>query len=152
MTQVQTAKDVIDQTKAFHRRLSDFYQNLSESVEKDRVKLVLEYLSRHQQNLAAIMDDYESELSERILNTWIMYVATECNLEPYFEAKLDNSMTAQEAIDIAIKLDACLLDTYKAMLNKEIPDDVSNVFEDLLKLEEREKVKMAKNALKIETL
>ncbi|WP_027177797.1 hypothetical protein [Maridesulfovibrio bastinii] len=152
MTQVQTAKDVIEQTKAFHHKLSSFYKNLAESVEKERVKLVLEYMSRHQENIACIMADYESEVSERVLNTWMMFAAKECDLSPFFDAELKEDMTAQEAIEVAIKVDGCILDTYKAMLGREVPDDVSSVFEDLLKLEEREKIKMAKAALNIETL
>lgn len=152
MTTVQTAKDIIEQTKAFHKRLGNFYKELSDKVEKERVKLLLDYMSRHQENLAGIMDEYESGVSEHILNTWFMYVNKECDLSPFFNAKLGPDMTAQEAIQVAIDLDKCLLETYEAMLQNDIPDDVSEVFQGLLDLEKREKISMAKNALKIETL
>lgn len=152
MTRVQTAGDVIEQTKAFHQMLSEFYENLSGQVEQERVKLLLEYMSRHQENIASVMKEYAADVAEKILNTWLMFSAKECDLSPFTEARIDMNMSPQEVIDIAIRIDDCIIETYKAMLNKEVPDDISCVFEDLLKLEEREKVKMAKAALKIETL
>ncbi|WP_027721746.1 hypothetical protein [Maridesulfovibrio zosterae] len=152
MTTVQTAKDVIDQVKAFHRKLGDFYQNLSDKVEKERVKILLEYMSRHQDNLAAILEEYEADLSENILNTWFMYVNKECDLTPFFNANLGPDMTAQQIIKVAVELDQCLLETYEAMLHKEVPDEVTKVFQGLLEMEKKEKNKMAKNALKIETM
>jgi len=152
MTNVQTAKDVIEQTKAFHRKLGDFYQDLSDKVEKERVKILLEYMSRHHDNLAAIVDEYEDSVSENVLNTWFMYVNKECDLSPFFDANIGPEMTAQQAIKIAVDLDKCLLETYEAMLQNEVPDEVSEVFESLLEMEKIEKIKMAKNALKIETM
>lgn len=152
MTNVQTAKDVIEQTKAFHRKLGDFYQDLSDKVEKERVKILLEYMSRHHDNLAAIVDEYEDSVSENVLNTWFMYVNKECDLSPFFDANIGPEMTAQQAIKIAVDLDKCLLETYEAMLQNEVPDEVSEVFESLLEMEKIEKIRMAKNALKIETM
>ncbi len=152
MTNVQTAKDVIEQVKAFHVRLGNFFQKLSEEVEKDRVKLLLEYMSRHHDNLAYIMEEYEESVAKRILDTWVMYVNEECDLSPFFDAKLGPNMTAQEALLVAADLDKCLIETYEAMLQNDIPDDVSEVFEGLLEKEKQGKIKMAKAALKIETL
>ncbi|WP_320171150.1 hypothetical protein [Maridesulfovibrio sp.] len=152
MTTVQTAKDVIEQTKAFHKRLGSFYKELSDKVEKERVKLLLDYMSRHHENLAGIMDEYESGLSEKVLTTWFMYVNKECDLSPFFSADLGPDMTAQQVVQVAVDLDKCLLETYEAMLQNDIPDDVSEVFQGLLDMEKREKIKLAKNALKIETL
>ncbi|WP_432734845.1 hypothetical protein [Maridesulfovibrio sp. FT414] len=152
MTNVQTAKDVIEQTKAFHKRLGSFYKELSDKVEKERVKILLDYMSRHHDNLAVILDEYESGVSQHILNTWFMYVHKECDLSPFFDASLGPDMTAQEVVKVAIDLDKCLLETYEAMLQNDIPDDVSEVFQGLLDMEKLEKIKLAKNALKIETM
>lgn len=152
MTSIQTARDVIDQTKAFHRRLVSFYKDLSDTVEKERVKILLDYMSRHHENLFSIIEDYESRLSERILNTWFMYVHKECDLSPFFDASLGPEMTTQQAMKVAIDLDKCLLETYEAMLQNDVPDDVSEAFQGLLDMENRGKIKLAKSALRIETL
>ncbi|WP_419781151.1 hypothetical protein [Maridesulfovibrio sp.] len=152
MTTIQTAKDVIEQTRAFHNRLVSFYKDLSYQVDKERAKLLLEYMSRHHENLVEIMDEYGSGVSQHILDTWFMYVHKECDLSPFFSADLGPDMTAQQVMKLAVDLDKCLLETYEAMLQNDIPDDVSEVFQGLLDLEKREKIKMAKSALKIETL
>ncbi|HAS89576.1 MAG TPA: hypothetical protein DCS48_09770 [Desulfovibrio sp.] len=152
MTTVQTAKDVIEQTRAFHSRLVSFYKDLSYQVDKERVKMLLEYMSRHHENLVAVMDEYESRVSEHVLNTWFMYVNKECDLSPFFSADLGPEMTAQQVMKLAVDLDKCLLETYEAMLQNDIPDDVSAVFQGFLDMENREKIKLAKSALKIETL
>ncbi|WP_320175435.1 hypothetical protein [Maridesulfovibrio sp.] len=152
MANVQTAKDVIAQTKAFHKRLGSFYKELSDTAEKERVKLLLDYMSRHHDRLAAIMDEYGDGLSEHILNTWFMYVHKECDLSPFFSAKLGPDMTTQEVMKVAIDLDKCLLETYEAMIQNDIPDDVSEVFQGLLDMEKRENIRLAKSALRVETL
>ncbi|TIH12839.1 hypothetical protein D0S45_16955 [Marinifilum sp. JC120] len=152
MTTVQTAKDVIEQTRAFHNRLVSFYKDLSYQVDKERVKILLEYMSRHHENLVGIMDEYESRISEQVLNTWFMYVNKECDLSPFFSADLGPEMTAQQVMQLAVDLDKCLLETYEAMLQNDIPDDVSAVFQGFVDMEKREKIKLAKSALKIETL
>ncbi|WP_319777172.1 hypothetical protein [Maridesulfovibrio sp.] len=149
---VQTAKDVIEQTKAFHKRLGSFYKELSDKVEKERVKLLLDYMSRHHDHLVAIMDEYEDSLSEHILNTWFMYVHKECDLSPFFSAELGPEMTTQEVMKVAIDLDKCLLETYEAMIQNDIPDDVSEAFQGLLDMEKRENIRLAKSALRLETL
>lgn len=149
---VQTAKDVIEQTKAFHKRLGTFYKELSDKADKERVKLLLEYMSRHHDSLASVMDEYEAEVSEHILNTWFMYVRKECDFSPFFDAELSPDMTTQEVMALSVDLDRCLLETYEAMIQNDIPDDVSEFFQGLLDMEKREKIKMAKNALRIETI
>ncbi|WP_027183062.1 ferritin family protein [Desulfovibrio inopinatus] len=148
----QTARDVIDQTKAFHKKLGNFYQELSDKVERERVKILLEYMSRHHDNLAAIMDEYEESVSESILDTWFMYVHKECDLTPFFDANLGSDMTAQQVIKVAMELDQCLLETYEAMLQNEIPDNVSEVFQNMLEMEKQEKIALAKDALMIEDM
>ncbi|WP_051677151.1 ferritin family protein [Maridesulfovibrio frigidus] len=152
MTNVQTAKDVIEQTKAFHKKLGDFYQNLADKVEKERVKILLEYMSRHHDHIAIIIDEYESSAAENILSTWFMFVHKECDLSPFFDANIGPDMTAQQVIKVAVDLDKCLLDTYEGLLQNDIADDVREVFQSLLEMEKLEKIKLAKNALKIETM
>ena len=152
MTTVQTAKDVIEQTKFFHKKLGDFYDNLSDKVEKERVKILLEYMSRHHDNLAAIVDEYEESISEHILETWFMFANKKCDLNPFFDATLDPTMSTQEVIKIAVDFDQCLLDTYEGILQNEISDDVREVFQGLLEMEKNEKIKLAKNALKIDSM
>lgn len=152
MSTVRTAKDVIEQVKAFHIRLGNFYQNLSDKVERERVKLLLEYMSRHHDNLAYILDEYGEGVSEHVLNTWFMFVKEECDLSPFFDADLGPDMTAQQVIQVAVKFDKCLLETYEAMLQNDVPDDVSEIFKNLLEMEEKEKTALAKRALMIEDM
>ncbi|WP_319762663.1 hypothetical protein [Maridesulfovibrio sp.] len=152
MANVQTAKDVIEQTKAFHAKLGSFYKELSDKAEKERVKLLLDYMSRHHDRLAAIMNQSESDISAHILNTWFMYVHKECDLSPFFSAEIGPDMTTKEVMEISIDLDKCLLETYEAMVQNDIPEDVREVFQGLLDMEKRENMKLTKNALRIETL
>ena len=152
MTTVQTAKDVIEQTRAFHKRLVSFYKELSDKVDKERVKILLEYMSRHHENLAAITEDYESRLSEHVLSTWFMYVHKECDLSPFFNADLGADMTTEQVMKVAMELDKCLLETYDAMIQNDIPDDVSDVFQGLLDLETKQKIKLARQALRFESM
>ena len=53
----ETTKDVLDHARDFHRQLSDHYAQLRDKAERERVKMLLDYLSRHEKHLD-ILDNF----------------------------------------------------------------------------------------------
>lgn len=147
MSNYQTGRDVLEQSRAFHDKLSSFYHILSNKAEQERVKLLLEYLSRHEKRLSRILEDYEDDVSQTVLDTWFHFTQEEFDLSAYWEAAITADMTAAEVVALALRLDERLLDTYRAMTKNQVPEKVREIFENLLQMEEEEVHKLARAEL-----
>lgn len=145
----QRTQDIIDQARAFHTRLVGYYGDLSEQSHTPRLQLLLDYLSRHESNLAAALKRYESDASRRILETWFSYVPDERELNACAILNLDADMDADELVDAAMRYDDCLISLYRQIERTAAVPEVREVFANLLALEEQEKHQTTRNALSI---
>lgn len=55
----EQARDVIDHARAFHRQLGERLRRMGDASEKERVRLLLSYLSRHEEHLGETLEQYE---------------------------------------------------------------------------------------------
>ena len=60
-------RDILDRARTFHNNISERYRTLSVAAEKEKVKMLLDYLSRHEKNLAKSLEEYEEDASREIL-------------------------------------------------------------------------------------
>nr|WP_276669151.1 hypothetical protein [Thalassolituus oleivorans] len=68
--QIETLRDVLLWTKEFHQHLS---QCLSHCVDKntdERARMILAYLSDHEESLTKVVNGFETTGNEHALNTW----------------------------------------------------------------------------------
>ena len=148
----ERTRDVLDRAYAFHKELSEHYARLSDKTDKQRLKLTLDYLSRHEQNMASCLEKYEEKALEKVLNTWFKYTPDLCCEVPLSEVTVDSSMTVDDLIRQAIKFDNLLVNLYKKMAEYSVSVDVKELFSELMKLEQNEEHQMVKNALELQTL
>jgi rubrerythrin len=144
----ETTKDVLDHAREFHTQLSEFYSLLSRKSEKQRVTLLLDYMSQHEKYLEETLTRYEEEVSEKILNTWFRYpppkeVLTTCS-EINIEEKED--LTVDDVIEMAVKLDQCLIDLYKEMIKNSETEEMREVFTNLMEMEKRQELELVRDA------
>jgi len=144
----ETTKDVLDYVRGFHRHLSEFYHNLSNKTEKQRVKILLDYLSGHETHLEENLVRYEEDVSERILNAWFQYpppkeVLNACKCV-VIEDKED--LSVDSVIEMALQLDDCLIDLYKEMVKSSEFDEVKEVFSNLLAMTRQKKMDLVRDS------
>lgn len=68
--QIETLRDVLSWTEIFHKRLSESLSQSAEASTDERAKMVLNYLSGHEQDLTKVIKDFELNGNENALNTW----------------------------------------------------------------------------------
>lgn len=144
----ETTKDVLDHVRQFHHHLSEFYHNLSNKTEKQRVKLLLDYLSGHEKKLEENLARYEEDVSERILNAWFQYpppkeVLNKCRCVA-IEDKDD--LSVDSVIEMVLQLDDCLIDLYEEMIKSSEFEEVKEVFNNLLEMTKQEKMDLVRDA------
>jgi rubrerythrin len=143
------AKEIIDSARAFHQRASEFYQQLANKAEGERVKMLLDYLARHEAHLDRALADYSDAVKSRALNAWHQYAQDQCLLQPFDVSQYSKNMTVDDVMTIGLNMDSCLIASYKGMAENAATAECREIFESLLQMEEQKKHKLARIALEI---
>ncbi len=145
-------KDVLDQARKFHRRLSAFYEDLKENVSVERTRALLDYMSRHETYLDQCLQEFKDQVSDNILDTYMQYgsnASAQCLIDN-FEIKPE--MTVDDVFAAAMHFDACLIKFYREMASKTTNEKVREIFENLLVMEQHEQIELSKQTLELSAL
>ena len=148
----EQATDVLEYARTVHQRLSEFYKNLGEQAEKERVKMLCDYMSRHEKHLEEAIADYEEEASDSVRKTWFQFAPNEGMIETLRRFQASPDLSVEQVVRFAMEIDDCLIDYYRTMAESADTDEVKEVFDNLVSLEQHEKVRVARNSLRLEDL
>ncbi|MGD2089825.1 MAG: hypothetical protein PVH61_26860 [Candidatus Aminicenantes bacterium] len=145
---IETTKDILDHVREFHTQLSDFYRLLSSKSETQRVKLLLDYMSQHEEYLEETLIRYEEEVSDKILNTWFQYPPPTELLDTCREVSINKTedLAVDDVIEMAVKLNQCLIDLYKEMIKNSETDYMREFFTNLMEMEKRQELELVRDA------
>ncbi|MEA1876497.1 MAG: hypothetical protein U9N86_06500 [Bacteroidota bacterium] len=146
------AKGIIDAAEAFHQRASVFYQELKDKAAGARVKMLLDYMFRHEAHLKRALADFKDESKSKVLDEWRQYEQEQCLLQSFDVGQFSENMTVEEVLKIGFNLDSCLIASYKGMAATGASSECREIFENLLLMEEQEKHKLARIALEIDEM
>jgi rubrerythrin len=148
----ETTKDVLDRAREFHRQVSAFYEQLGSLAAKERVKIVLDYMSRHQKYLDACLAEYERNASREVLETWFQYTAPIETRRCIASIALAPEMSVSDVIKAAVRLANCLAELYRAMAEEAVSDEVKDLFKELLHFEKTEEHNLVRDLVEMEDL
>ena len=143
------AKEILDYARVYHRKVGEFYQQLSDKATSARVKMLLDYLVRHKAHLDNALGEFEADIQSKALETWYQYSQDKCLFAPLDATQYSADMTAEEVLALGVTIDSCLLASYKGMADTATTPEVRAIFENLLQMDEQEKHKLARIALEI---
>ncbi|MCP4220469.1 MAG: hypothetical protein GY765_37925 [bacterium] len=150
----ETVKDVLDHARDFHRQLSVFYNKVGSGFHKERVKMLLFYLSRHEKQLEKSLADYEKDVSEKILKTWFQFAPNKETLNQCVNLSLvdKENLTVDKVTDLALELDNCLIKLYEETAKQTDVPEVKEIFLNLLEMEKQEEKKLVRDATSLKGL
>jgi rubrerythrin len=143
----KTVRDVLQLSQDIHKNASILYEQLREQTQRERIDMLLKFLSRHEEELAQTLAKVQSDVSERILDEWHQTELTS------IEAVLDGckqchpDISLEELVELALKVDDALISLYRHMASDATTDAARQLFNNLVVLEENEKMKTARAAL-----
>jgi rubrerythrin len=146
----ETVKDIIERIRSLHNQLGWFYQTMGDAAEKERVRMLLQYLSRHERNLEQALGKYEEAASRAVLGTWFKNTPENPLQRQLDSISITADMTSDEVVRIVLALDRCLVDTFKRIADSAVAEDVKQLFHDLVAMEESEEHKLMRDALELE--
>jgi rubrerythrin len=140
---------MFDQVRDFHGQLADYYHQISESTDQQRVKLLLDHMSVHESELKKSLGAYEEDASRQITDTWVD--CQHCN-EIFVTCQktlIAPETSVDDVIRAALDVDNCLMRFYREVAEKVDSESVREVFRNLVDMEESELRKLALGALQL---
>jgi len=146
MHNFEQVRDVLDYGIKLHSQLTELYDSLNQQNDQARVKMLLDYLSRHEKNREQAMQRFEDESRKSILNFWLQY-SPGTNVEQLLrDCAVKPDMSVDDVIKIAMAFDNAMIELYKGAAI--IVDDphAKDVFANLAEMEEQEKHRFIRDA------
>jgi rubrerythrin len=140
---------MLDEVRDFHGQLAEYYHQLSESTDRQRVKLLLDHMSDHEKQLQESLRDYEEDASKQVMNTWVD--CKYCNevLATCEQIPIGPETSVDSIVQATLDIDSCLVRFYREVADKAESEKVRDVFQNLVDMEENELRKLALSALQV---
>lgn len=151
--QIETLRDVLNWTKEFHQHLNQCLSHCADKNTNERAKLILAYLSDHEESLAKVVNDFETSGNENALNTWCYeYV----NKQPIVRhghcdapfADLD----AVQIMDVIVDQHQQVIELYRFLASRADIPSTQEMLTSLGSLEEHEIMRMVQSANRFEDI
>ena len=145
----KTVADVLDVVKEFHGSLARQFAELEQITTSERAQLMLDYLNRHEQNLARATDQFLNDADPGLLHTWLQYVPDfhpEGMLEKVRSVDLND---VNSIVAVALQVDDYLISLYGEIVDHTDTEEVKEVFKSLIKLEDNERHTVARSAFRL---
>lgn len=140
-------KTFLEQAQTFHKKLREFYQSHSKEAEREEVKVFLDYMSHHEEVVGKLLKEYEEGANREILESWFN-VAPAVGQCPNLEmVQFRPDMTHDDAAEMSMKLDECLLAMYKELQNESVSEDLLDAVKSLFDMEQSEDIKAMRSSL-----
>ncbi len=86
----ETVKDVFDRIRTFHHRVGDYYDRLYSIADTERVKILLDYMSRHEKKLELCISEYEHDAAKDVLEAWFKYTPASTYQQCFEDSDVDS--------------------------------------------------------------
>lgn len=141
----EQTSDVIEKARLFHRQLRDYYMQLKEVTEKQRVQMLLDYLCIHEERMEQSLSAFKQAVPSGALSTWFMYAPGDETEKVLKTLRIDPDMTSQEVVCTALQLDETLLRLYKQAAELAPREIIRELFRSMYEEGKRERAKLVLN-------
>lgn len=153
MHNFEQVKDILDYSVEFHRELRALYDKLSAESDQTRVKMLLDYLARHERDRADAVARFEKEhQGEASLQSWLQYAPSKDIEALLKDCVVRPDMSVEDVITTALAFDDALIAVYKQTASEADDPKVKALFESLADMEEKEKERFVRDAGWLEDL
>jgi hypothetical protein len=148
----QTVRDIITHIRGMHRQLSSLYQSMGHASARERVKLLLYYVSRHERNLEDALSQYQQQAKKSVLDTWYKSSSGDPLAAVLDPIRINPDMATDEVVRVVLDADQKLVAQFRQLAENAASEDVRELFQKLIAIEEREEHLLVRDATELEDL
>jgi hypothetical protein len=126
----------------YHKALELHYSQESRHKHLPEVNALLTYLAQNEGLLAQLIEAYEYDAPDSLLNAWFKISPNLMHVERPDAIHFDPEMTIGEVIDRVLEVDESLIEVYKMLLRQAGSEELKEALENLLDEEQREEMRM----------
>jgi rubrerythrin len=145
-------KDTFEQVGELHSQLAAYYEQLSDSADQQRVKLLLDHLGSHERHLQESLKAYEGDEIRHVMEAYVDCVACDDILATCKQTPVTPDMSVEGVIRVAMDVDKCLQHFYREVADRAQSGTVREIFENLIDKEESELRQLALDAMGAEEM
>lgn len=142
-------RNTLAQVREFHGQLAEYYSQLSDKATQQRIQMLLDYMSSHEQNLQISFAAYEKGASRQVLDTWVDCSRCDEILTICEQTQITPDLSLDSVVKAAMDVDRCLLRFYREIAGNAKSETARDVFGNLIDMEEAELRKLAFSALQM---
>lgn len=144
----QQVNTVLTHVETFHHEAAEFYDRLAADCGAPRTVMLLEYLGKHERLLEKAIVETRSNLSDRVSKTWITTTDATVRLtEAIEEAPIpSHNLTTDDVLELGMKLNERVISVYEELVDRDAPTWVTEVFQNLLEMEQQQERHMVTQA------
>jgi len=145
-------REFVDFGKHLHGRIKALFDDINEHAQLERVKMLLEFLSRHEEHMEESLARFEKDARSGILEAWLEY-SPSLDVEAVMDRfHVSEKPSSDEIFQIAMDFDDTLVKLYREVAEKVNDSRTQQVFQNLLQLEEREKIQVVRAAMALDDM
>ena len=148
----ETLRDVIQFSRELHEELAERYEDVRDHSTRERARLLLDYLARHERHLQQSLQRYQRDAADRLLDAWFSYMPEHRLEDIVAEVEMFADMEVDQILAEALKLDDHLIALYREMAQRAPSVQVREVCQNLLQLEASEQIRAARGALSLQDM
>lgn len=139
--------DVLKRAREFHELLSVKYADSSAYANRPDVKVLLNYMSRHEAALAQGIKDYEKGASKAVLDSYFEATPDFQNLMATDTTHIAPDARFEDVVGLALRYDEALMTVYRECEREAASEELRDAIHSLLEMEQREEVKVMRATL-----
>ncbi|MDP6460689.1 MAG: hypothetical protein QF819_05570 [Gemmatimonadota bacterium] len=140
-----TIREILTKVETFHSEFGQRLADAKDTVEDGRAKVLIDFLSEHQQALADALSTMEKETPDHVatLDEWVQFDTDIEDPRTYLQGlRFQADATAEDVLEQANNLDVCLFCLYKGMARGSSTPKAQRLFARLARMElEHQKLK-----------
>ena len=152
MIQYKQGIEFIDYVRSFHHLLSQYYSKLKNNSQKEKVKMILDYLVEHESKMESTLLEFEDNISSKVGKFWFSFIENNKLPECFKQPEMHTEMTIDEVLEKAIRFDECLIALYKHLSDYASIPEVKSFFESMADMESHEMRNVIRNIQRIDDM
>lgn len=144
----QQVSTLLDHVESFHHEAAELYARLAADCGNARTVMLLEYLGSHERLIERTIVESRANLPDRVLKTWVTTTEATARLTDAIEeaAFPSHNVTPSDVLELAMKLDGQVIAVYEELVDRDAPRWVTEVFRNLLDMEQHQEKLMVTQA------
>lgn len=141
---IVTVGDILKHAQRFEEELADYYRAVSEKSKREGVRMLADYMSRHRIRPNEALAKLPTDMVRRISSEPLRYDPEVASCRCFEGIDLPPGATAQEVLNVALRLDRCLISLYRQAAAQTGDEQVRSLLESLIAREELDEVELQK--------